>query len=109
MRAPCSVANSITSRDWSSGGRSLLALDRALVEERALEREDRAHLREHVGRHGGLDVARQARTDAGVERLLDRRRAVTHGHLDRAGDGERAAGVLDPPHLRHSLALVKWM
>jgi hypothetical protein len=77
----------------------LLALDRTLVDQPALEREERAHLREHVGRHGRLDVARQAWPDAGVQRLLDRRHAVAHGELDRTSDGEPAAGVLDTPHL----------
>jgi hypothetical protein len=50
---------------------------------------------EGILRHGGIDVGAQARTDAVVERGLDRRQAVPHCHLDGSGDGDAGAGVLE--------------
>ena len=60
-----------------------------------LQREHRPHLGEEVARHRGLDIDAERRPDAQVDRLLYRRVAVAHQHLDIAGDRDRAAGVLD--------------
>src|SRR5262249_24361712 len=43
----------------------------------------------------GFDIDAQRGTDAGVDRLLDRRIAVSHQRLDIAGNGDGATGVLD--------------
>src|SRR5436190_5844553 len=60
-----------------------------------LQREHGAHLLEEIVGHGGFHIHAERRADAGIDRLLDRRVAVPHQHLDIAGYGDGAAGVPD--------------
>ena len=83
----------------------LFAGQHALVEQRPLQRERGAHHREHVGGHVRFDVHAQARRDAVIERLLDRRHPVPHLHLDRRRDRHVPAGIGD--HLPRGLAQLR--
>src|SRR5215472_15544255 len=62
---------------------------------RALEGESVAHDREEVLRNRNRMVGAQARPQAAVERLLNARRAMTHGHIDLRTLRDVAAAVLD--------------
>ena len=60
-----------------------------------LDRESRPHDRERVLRHGRRVITAQTRTDAVIERRLDRGRALAHGHLGLRRERDVTAGVLD--------------
>ena len=66
-----------------------------LVRHHALHVHGHAHLGEEVRRHRALDVDRERRLHAKLLHLDDRRGAMPHVHLDREGDRDLRALILD--------------
>ena len=92
--------------DWTRYGRPLRARRAALaaLPEVGESKKIRKHLQDmlrdrdpHIRMAvlAALSTLGDAKTKPAIEELLDRRHAVTHHHLHRAGDRDRAAGVDD--------------